>query len=188
VVNDAHHNSHIALVSDWDTLFGRSLPESMAQCLGEAPNSDCRRVEGRWLRSFKYLRGLDGQLPKVQGLVGRGGTGDGDDEHANNNLSKETEATTPFQRDPQRQDRAEGRSQFDYLRRLGDGMRRLDAELRQTEQRGIEAVGVIGYDQYDKLLILQELRPRLPDAVFFTTDLDALFLHQSAWTLPYVEL
>jgi hypothetical protein len=42
---------------------------------------------------------------------------------------------------------------------------------------GIRAVGVLGSDLYDKLLVLQALRPLLPDARFFTTDLDALLLH-----------
>jgi hypothetical protein len=42
---------------------------------------------------------------------------------------------------------------------------------------GIQAVGVLGSDLYDKLLVLQALRPLLPNARFFTTDLDALLLH-----------
>ena len=45
---------------------------------------------------------------------------------------------------------------------------------------GIEAIGVLGFDLYDKLLVLQALRPLLPDAWFFTTDLDALLLHPTA--------
>jgi len=35
-----------------------------------------------------------------------------------------------------------------------------------------------GSDVYDKLLILQALRPELPEALFFTTDLDELLLPQ----------
>jgi hypothetical protein len=38
---------------------------------------------------------------------------------------------------------------------------------------GIRAIGVVGTDVYDKLLILRALRPSFPHAVFFTTDLDA---------------
>ena len=73
--------------------------------------------------------------------------------------------------------RAEGQSQFDYLQRLGDRVRQLDAQLRLQGDRGIEAVGVLGSDLYDKLLVLQALRPLLPEARFFTTDFDALLLH-----------
>ena len=38
---------------------------------------------------------------------------------------------------------------------------------------GIFAIGVLGSDVYDKLLVLQSLRKRFPNALFFTTDLDA---------------
>jgi hypothetical protein len=41
----------------------------------------------------------------------------------------------------------------------------------------IKAIGVLGSDVYDKLLVLQALRDRFPGAVFFTTDLDASLLH-----------
>ncbi|MGH7059748.1 MAG: hypothetical protein ACREFH_05115, partial [Stellaceae bacterium] len=40
----------------------------------------------------------------------------------------------------------------------------------------ISAIGVLGSDVYDKLLILQALRSEFPSASFFTTDLDALLL------------
>ena len=40
------------------------------------------------------------------------------------------------------------------------------------------AVGVLGSDIYDKMLVLQAVRPALPAAVFFTTDLDALYLER----------
>jgi len=69
------------------------------------------------------------------------------------------------------------------LRRLGDSMQQVDAELRQKEDpKGIEAIGVLGSDLYDKLLVLQALRPLFPEALFFTTDLDALLLHPIAQT------
>ena len=69
--------------------------------------------------------------------------------------------------DPNVKARAEGQSQFDYLQRLGDRVRQLDAQLRLQGDRGIEAVGVLGSDLYDKLLVLQALRPLLPEARFF---------------------
>jgi len=49
---------------------------------------------------------------------------------------------------------------------------------------GIRAIGILGSDVYDKLLALQALRPRFPDAIFFTTDLDARLWHpnQLKWT------
>ncbi len=47
----------------------------------------------------------------------------------------------------------------------------------EHQKRPVVAVGVLGSDVYDKLIVLQALRPELPQAVFFTTDLDALYLH-----------
>ncbi len=43
---------------------------------------------------------------------------------------------------------------------------------------------MLGSDVYDKLLILQALRPSFPQAIFFTTDLDARLAHpdQLPWT------
>ena len=57
----------------------------------------------------------------------------------------------------------EGRAQYDYLRRL----------RRPIEELGnVSAIGVVGSDVYDKLLVLRALKPYFPDCVFFTTDLD----------------
>ena len=173
--------SHIALVSEWDTLYGRELPDTIERCLGE--NGTCRPGEldqsqrKEWLHTFKYMRGLDGQMPNADGPS----SGNGAKDSANKSdkdvksAAKGTFATKP-------QDRAEGQSQFDYLHRLGDRIQQLDTELRKNKD-GIAAVGVLGSDLYDKLLVLQALRPLLPNALFFTTDLDALLLHPTAQTV-----
>ena len=100
-----------------------------------------------------------------------------------NKQDKDSKDNAKSRPDPRTKDRAEGQSQFDYLNRLGDQIQQLDAELRRKNRRGIEAVGVLGSDVYDKLLVLQALRPLLPNAWFFTTDLDALLLHPGAQTL-----
>ena len=73
---------------------------------------------------------------------------------------------------------AEGQSQFDYLRRLAADLKEHDARYRRNREGHIAAIGVLGSDVYDKLLILQALRPELPDALFFTTDLNELLLPQ----------
>jgi hypothetical protein len=175
-VDESHH---IALISEWDTLYGRTLPDAMARCLGSATckpdNSD---PDPNWLHRYKYLRGLDGQMPNVAGLDSGNGAKDSD-----NRPNKDGKNSAKDRPDPSTKDRAEGQGQYDYLRRLGDRIQQLDADLRRKDQRGIEAVGVLGSDVYDKLLVLQALRPLLPDAWFFTTDLDALLLHPGAQTL-----
>ena len=118
-------------------------------------------------------------MPNADGLGSNNGSKDTDNKQ--NKDSKDNAKSRP---DPSAKDRAEGQSQFDYLRRLGDHIQQLDAKLRRDNENGIEAVGVLGSDVYDKLLVLQVLRPLLPNAWSFTTDLDALFLHPSAQTPP----
>jgi hypothetical protein len=177
IEKDRH--SHIALVSEWDTLYGRALPNSMARCLG---GGECQKAnldpfaDKPWLHPFKYLRGLDGQMPN-NGL--NSGT---DSKDSSKKQDKDGKDGTKARPDAKAQDRAEGQGQFDYLRRLGEVIQQLDADLRRENQNGIEAVGVLGSDLYDKLLVLQALRSLLPNALFFTTDLDALVLHPIALT------
>ena len=49
---------------------------------------------------------------------------------------------------------------------------------------GFRSIGVFGNDFYDKLLVLQAIRREFPAAIFFTTDLDARYLHprEFQWT------
>lgn len=41
----------------------------------------------------------------------------------------------------------------------------------------VQAIGVLGSDVFDKLMVLQIFRRHFPDTVYFTTDLDAVYLH-----------
>lgn len=80
-------------------------------------------------------------------------------------------------------------SQKDYLLRTVAEIRKLDIRLRQkpcfnpSRRCGVAAIGVLGYDVYDKLMILQALRPFFPNKIFFTTDLSASYW--SPTELPY---
>ena len=68
--------------------------------------------------------------------------------------------------------RPEGPQQYDRVRALAETIRR-----RYSAHGGmVAAVGIVGSDTYDKLVLLQALRPMLPEAIFFTTDLDANLL------------
>lgn len=66
--------------------------------------------------------------------------------------------------------KSSGSSQLDYVRRLS----------LQLEGRRLSAIGILGAQVEDKLAIIHELRPMFPDAIFFTTDLDARLLPQTA--------
>jgi hypothetical protein len=180
VDSDQKHPSNIALVSEWDTMYGRALPESMRRCLGEelrCTPSAAAPAPKPWLHSFKYLRGLDGQTP---GTPAGDSTGRPNDKR--NKQDNDTKGDAKVRSDSKMRDRAEGQGQYDYVRRLGEQMQQLDTELRRQNSEGIQAIGVLGSDLYDKLLVLQALRPLFTEAVFFTTDLDGLLLHPMAQT------
>jgi len=152
----------IALVVEADYEYGRSLGRAFVRHAAER----CDELD---VRVFTYFRGLDGVLPV---------TGEREERRApRSNDAKGKEPRTP----DTPLENAEGRNQFDYLRRIGDQIAQLDAE--GGSERHLRAVGIFGSDVYDKLLVLQALQPRLPSTVFFTTDLDARFLHrdQASW-------
>ena len=175
---------HIALISEWDTLYGRSLPRTfvaMARSLAEEAHDRATRnfeyhfnrlqteLYPDWVHRYSYLAGLDGELPPKNdekesgGSQAKGKIGDGALRVA------QSMAEAPA-----------GRSQLDYLRRLVETLKREEA----TKDGEFEAIGVLGSDVYDKLMILQALRSNFPHALFFTTDLDARLTHPSQlqWT------
>jgi hypothetical protein len=83
-------------------------------------------------------------------------------------------------------ERPEGTQQLDYLRRMAQSLASALSGSNQNawpRSNAPDAVGILGGDVYDKLLILQAIRAKFPDTLFFTTDLDARLLEpsQQAW-------
>ena len=145
----------VVLVSEWDTVYSRSLPEAFIKevrdVAGDAtPAYENSRCDGN-ICNYVYFRGLDGE-----NLA----SNPPEDEAA------EIGETGEFER-------AVGPSRFDYLRRLAQA---IEDDISR-DSRTVRAVGVLGSDVYDKLLILQALKPNFSDALFFTTDADARVLH-----------
>jgi hypothetical protein len=168
--DDPQAPSHIAIISEWDTLYGRTLRREFQA----NPDED-----GFCVDRASYMRGLDGQLPAASGAdASPAKAGPGKSTGADKNDSR--------QRDGTYLDIAEGQSQFDYLRRLAKRLTEIDQNIRNSspDGTGLRAIGVLGSDVHDKLLVLQALQPEFPNAIFFTTDLDARFLHprEQAWT------
>jgi hypothetical protein len=50
------------------------------------------------------------------------------------------------------------------------GLPGLDDLRKRTSDKRIKAIGILGGDVFDKLLILRALRPEFPKALFFTTE------------------
>ena len=181
---------HIALISEWDTLYGRSLPRTfVAVAKGLAEEAAAKKANTAaerkpvhtlaqhlyelrqeqypdWVHRYSYLAGLDGELPPKENGKDAGSAKGKPGEKG---LGAEPVEDAPV-----------GRSQLDYLRRLVEQLKQ--EEL--TADGEFKAIGVLGSDVYDKLMILQALRKNFPHALFFTTDLDSRLTHSSQlpWT------
>ena len=180
----------VILIGEWDSFYGRTLPIEFraAACAKVATfteadlgqilvpvdiKSRCPTIpraidlqiqrpadyESLTLNVFRYsyLGGLDGEVP-------------GDDAARAARAAKAVSATQS--NDPTR-DRPEGTSQLDYVRAL--------VARIHDEGEGARAIGILGTDPYDALLIIKALRPFFPHAIFFTVDLDARHLHPSEY-------
>jgi hypothetical protein len=189
------HVSQIALVAERDTLYARRMGEYFGGCaVSPRITADIEHVgRGRHPLCFTYLRGLDGLAPPVPDL-GDGADTSGADKGSNSAAAPDA-AGAPSES-------ATGQGQLDYLRRLaaalasrvdengcrsamasGDSPAALDAAAA-CPPHGILAIGVLGSDMYDKLLVMQALRNSFPRVAFFTTDMDARLLDRSSlqWT------
>jgi hypothetical protein len=177
-------SNHVALISEWDTSYGRALPATFVAMLRDRLEQEARlrgldqakaktQAEQRLrdnVHFFSYLRGIDGRVPQQQTKWSQETPGKAEEELPTS-------------------ERPVGQSQLDYLQRLEQHLKELDQRLRRQKdglfkRPRIGAIGILGTDNYDKMLILRALRPSFPGVVFFTTDLDACLLHPSElqWT------
>ena len=175
----------IAIITEWDTFYGRALPIAFRAALSirqeelnegvsieyhrrsnEVLHDHLEKVldedrTGR-LHRFTYMQGIDGKTVNETGgqAVEDQSTIDGDQANGGQAIME----------------RPENRSQFDYIRRLADRIEALNTHSLFGNDT-LKAIGVLGSDVYDKILLMDALRSRFPDTIFFTTDLDARFLH-----------
>ncbi|MVV50827.1 hypothetical protein EJA72_21675 [Pseudomonas sp. PB120] len=164
--------NRIALISEWDSFYSRALIESFkAQVAHDARlGNDEKNQRGQvdqWILRFSYLRGLDGRLPEESASTDKTATPD---------ASKTPNSLGQIDLSPL--EKADGNSQLDYLRRLADHIASEDEAYRRNGESGIGAIGVLGVDAYDKLLVLQALKSRMPYKLYFSTDLDARMLQR----------
>jgi Ca2+/Na+ antiporter len=151
-------DGQIVVLSEADTMYGRTL----ANLVGTNSNPGTQSNSGaKNILLFNYFRGLDGEGANKSKSTEYRNT-------AKENSTKPHDSLDDFVQtvQPKSFEFAWGDDQIDYLRRIAD-------ELDNNKK--VLAVGLLGSDVYDKLLILKALKPRFPSAIFFTTDLDARF-------------
>lgn len=198
---------HLALIGEWDTLYGRALPLTIEAEILRCRNDPSRRkrldevdhpphasagfpsiddaivalMRGKAappdrVTQFQYLRGLDGVAAAPAGREpANGGRSNRGSEDSEGNSGSSFSRWLPWG-SAHLLERARGNRQFDYMRRLADQLSLYGEELREGGGE-LRAIGVVGTDAYDKLLVLQALRTRFPRTLFFTTDLDARMFH-----------
>jgi hypothetical protein len=171
----------VLIVSEGDSLYARSLASRIELQLKRGRKAggqrdDCRllQVPGRDAAgAYQFLRSIND--PRAAGAleerdkarassgIGRDGTG--------NLITGSRDASS------------EGNQQFDYIRRLVTRIEK-DAGADRLDTERVFAVGVFGTDPHDKVSILKLLKPALPHARFFTTDLDAVLFDADnvTWT------
>ncbi|MCA9283912.1 MAG: hypothetical protein KDA22_01765, partial [Phycisphaerales bacterium] len=178
-IHPGRGGDRLALVHEWDTAYGRALPETFRRiCWQRRPSEPDDNEETRAnfdrvaIPSFTFLRGVDGRVsgedPPSNADAGRGNTGQRDS-GLMSVLDVRAAAERPL-----------GQSQLDYLRRLVETLQSEDREARRQGNR-IAAIGVLASDTYDKQPIIQALRAGFPDAQYFTLDLHALLTHPKSY-------
>ncbi|NWK55525.1 hypothetical protein HW115_07875 [Verrucomicrobiaceae bacterium N1E253] len=151
-IDPSSPESPVLLITEYDTLYGKSLPQSFRQAawsetLGQDKRNQVDIKHEQQIRTITYLNGLDGQTN-------------------HNSHSGTTDKNTDLSEIPW------GNSQYDYVRRLVSRIR----DLETAQGKRFAAIGVLGSDVYDKLLLLRALRKPFTHAQFFTTDMDATLL------------
>lgn len=181
------HGARVLLISELDTLYGRSLPLAVARCLeSRSTDGSCDETGTddtinehavSWLIRYSYLRGLDGQTTATPAKAAQtAGASAGTGTAADTKSAGATTGSSSPNAAGLLSETALGEGQGDYLTRMAAGLREQDAQLRNGGDEGIVAVGVLGSDVYDKLLVFEAVKSALPHALFFTTDLDERFV------------
>ena len=93
---------------------------------------------------YSYLLGLDGKTARETG-------GEAKDAAKKPSTKNDKDAARS---EAVQIEHAEGQGQFDYLRRMAASMKRNDQMSRATTGRGYRAIGIVGSDVYDKLIVM----------------------------------
>jgi hypothetical protein len=157
----ANPANHVAIIAEWDTLYGQDIfrvfDEVLPGCTLCGPQSNLDG-KGISIQHFTYFQGIDGRLP-------------GENRKEESGPEREKDSAIwkePMPGRPGTSVPAVGYPRIDYLRRTVDELKRTNIDWK--------AIGVVGSDVYDKILLIRILRYYFPGTILFTTDLDARLL------------
>ena len=153
-ISPSTKDGQLVILAEADTMYGRTLANLVRH------DPDFGTINKK---IFNYFRGLDGEGANKSKSTEYRNNEKGSQPNASDSLDDFVQTVQP-----KSFEFAWGDDQFDYLRRIAD-------LIENTDKGKVRAVGLLGSDVYDKLLILKALKPRFPGAIFFTTDLDARF-------------
>jgi hypothetical protein len=186
-VDLADTNCHFVLIGGLDEYYGRMLSAAYAAELTDLQSGgnfdSAKYFEGYLsnqntapsnLHTFFYLSGIDGGGLSSNGKGIPDQAGEAPCGSSDNGTGRPTRWTPD-------ETGAQGPAQFDYLTRLASRIDALNDDLLRAGHGSVRAISIDGGDVYDRLLILQALRPRFPDAVFITTKLDARYWDAKEW-------
>jgi hypothetical protein len=153
----------IVLLTELDTVYTRGLAETFIKTARKKPRFIDDQIE-----TVFYPEGIDGKVP------------------TNRKDEKPSEpAPQPDKTKDRPKEATEGADQSDYLRRLATRLQQENDHIRWQNGAGIRAVGVLGADVFDKIMILRALRRALPEAIFFTNNLDARLMDPDEWAATH---
>jgi hypothetical protein len=181
----------VPLICEWDTFYGKAFPLTFAT-MAENMSADANQPYS-WvdyaitlhnkmandksvfrdnLSIYSYIRGIDGKVPGSQT------TEKEEEEKGQKELGSKWVYNKTLELPI-------GTSQLDYIRRLAQKVED-DYYITNRVMRGktLRAIGLVGSDVYDKLIILHALREQFGDVILFMTDMDARLMHheQFKWT------
>ncbi|MBW8848796.1 MAG: hypothetical protein JF607_28030, partial [Burkholderiales bacterium] len=135
----------VVVVAERDSIYAQALVEQLRQHLPQ-PMQETLQV-------IYFFRGIDGATTKEASAAAA--------------LATAAAKAPPLEW-------PESRDQLDYLRRMGNELKRSESDRADLP---IGAIGIFANDVHDKLLVLQALHENFSDRMFFTTDMDARYLH-----------
>jgi hypothetical protein len=167
----------VVLVSEFDTFYGNRFPCEISlaferplegtECTSGKPSERSDTKSQPRIVQYSYLRGLDGQSVAPSSAIAS--------QKKQDDQNPLSSIKSLFWTQPDPLERPDGPSQLDYLRRIAKDLKQ-DYYDQNNGEKKIGAIGVVGSDEFDKMLIIRALKPEFPSVMFFTTDLDANLL------------